>query len=299
MFSFPKFPRKKEKISAPQQEKMTTDNILDVFSRDMKAEKAKTESQKLVEWAKDQVYYIKKATLACKVLFFVSLFFALLSYGYAYIQKSDSFENISYFTPICHAFISENVQQELGQCVPLSSAKTWVDEKIKKTYQEQADQIMWVLPDVYALDNFLFSNEIAFLVDKSANKLQVTQILKEFNLLKDTFEPSKWVYAVECDDITINNNAEVTLSCSSYSSDWSDSNIVGFDGQINSKKISGTSITVASSFINFIKNKSQDFKVLEATKTFSYEEQVDEGKERYTRKTDFEMVLGYSPSLAK
>ena len=292
-FSFHK--RKQEKTVAVP-EKMTTDNILDVFSKDMKNDSLKSDSAEK-DTKKDQIYYIKKATTWVKVLFFISLFCSLIAYWYSYVQKSETLENLSYLNPICELFLTDDVQAEIGKCTWLANARSIIEERKTLEYKKQTEEILSILPDVYSLDNFLFTNEISFLLNKSATKLPVTEILAEFDALKDAFEPSKGVYTVDCSDMTIENSWQVILSCSSYTSNWSESNIIWFNGQVNSKKISWTSITVASSFINFIKNKSQSFKVLEATKSYNYDSNMSDGKQRYTRKTDFEMVLDYSPKL--
>jgi len=79
----------------------------------------------------------------------------------------------------------------------------------------------------------------------------------------------------------------MTLSarCEAYSSDW-DSDITGVDNS----KFSGTSISVASSFIDFLENS--EFTVVSKQKIFDFE--TVSGNGIYTKKTSFDLELRYT-----
>ena len=82
----------------------------------------------------------------------------------------------------------------------------------------------------------------------------------------------------------------MTLSarCEAYSSDW-DSDIT----TIQDDKNSGTSISIASSFIDFIENtEDTNFKVINRQKTFDYNSVSGNGI--YTKRTDFDLYLKYT-----
>ena len=280
------------------EKKMTTDNILEVFSKDMMREKKKELQENLA--GKDQVYYIGKLTLAFKSLFFLFLFISITLTTYSYIQKNEEASDLWYFDSICWIFLGTEAKNLHGSCGSLASVKKEYDERIDKVKDEQAQSITNLLDRVYALDNFLFTEDISFLLEKSSAKLPVTKMLQEFSQLKDAFVSTKWVYTIECSEVALNNNWEMILSCTAYTSDWSDSNIIWFNGQITGwNKISWTSITVASSFINYIKNQANEFKILEATNLYSFSDNIEEWKERYTKSTDFELTLKYTNPLAQ
>lgn len=299
---FWKFGKKQESTEPAEKDaadkKMTTDNILEVFSKDMMREKKKEIQENLA--GKDQIYYINKLTSIAKILFFLFFFISIMLTAYSYIQKNEEAMDLSYFNSVCWIFLWKEAANLYGDCGSLASVKNEYDQRIDRIKWSQAQSITELLDRVYALDNFLFTEDISFLLEKSSSKLPVTKMLQEFSQLKDAFVSSKWVYTIECREVTLNNNWEMVLSCTSYTSDWSDSNIIWFNGQVTWwNKISGTSITVASSFINYIKNQANEFKILEATNLYSFSDNIEEWKERYTKSTDFELTLKYTNLLAK
>lgn len=278
--------------------KMTTDNILEVFSKDMMREKKKEIQENL--GGRDQVYYINKLTLFAKTLFFLFFFISITLTTYSYIQKNEEAIDLNYLSSVCWLFLWKEAADLYGDCWSLASVKKEYDEKTNRIKWSQAEYITGLLDRVYALDNFLFTEDVSFLLEKSSSKLPVTKMLQEFSQLKDAFVSTKWVYTIECREVTLNNNWEMLLSCTSYTSDWSDSNIIWFNGQVTWwNKISGTSITVASSFINYIQSQANEFKILEATTLYSFSDNIEEWKERYTKSTDFELTLKYTNPLAK
>lgn len=294
---FSKFKKEVSQTKSEDKKKVTTDNILEVFSKDMMNEKKKDLSDSL-GW-KDPVLYMSKFTWGLKFGFFILLFFTIVLYSYGVIQNNEEADSISLLEPICFLFLWDEVAKDYNGCASISSARMTYKDDLNAFKKVQAEKVLSILDKVYSIDNFLFTEDISFLLEKSSTKLPVIQILSEFNALKDSFEPTTKVYAIECNDMTISNNLEVEMSCSTYSSDWSDSNIMWFNGQTTSKKISGTSISVASSFINFINKKWENFQVIETSKVYWYAGEPEEWKERYTRKTNFDLRLKYINPLAK
>jgi hypothetical protein len=287
----------KEDALKEKEKKITTDNILDVFSKDMMVEKKNELKDSLKE--KDPVLYLNKATGLLKFGFFICLFFWLVLSAYWYIQKNEDAGNISILEPICFMFLWKEVATEYDWCSSVAGAQKFYDQELKNVKKEQSEKVLSVLERVYSLENFLFSEDIAFILEKSSSKLPVIEILTEFNDLKTAFEPIKKVYSIECNDIEINSSLELNISCSAYSSDWSDSNIMWFNGQTNSSKISGTSISVASSFVNFLKKRAENFHIVESTKIYSFSTNIEEEKQRYTKKTDFDISLRYINHLSE
>ncbi len=285
------------KIAADKEKKVTTDNILEVFSRDMMNEKKK-ELTESIGW-KDPIPYLNKLISFFKFGFFVCVFFSIIMFSYASFQESEDMWNISVLEPICFLFLGSEISSKYDGCSSVTVVQSEYRNNLENIEEKQTRKILSILEKVYSIENFLFSEDIAFILEKSNSKLPVIAMLTEFNDLKDSFEPNKKVYAIECNNLNINQDMELQVSCSAYSSDWSDSNIVWFTGQKTSKKISGTSISVASSFLNYIARKSQSFQIVESTKVFTYSDQLEEWKERYTRKTDFDIRLKYMNNLSQ
>lgn len=79
------------------------------------------------------------------------------------------------------------------------------------------------------------------------------------------------------------------ISCDAYSSRW-DRNIVWLNwNNQKSENVSGTSISIASSFINFLEKNSTQFTLTDKQKEFSYNDVADYGW--YSRKTNFKLSL--------
>ena len=145
-----------------------------------------------------------------------------------------------------------------------------------------------MLGDVYFVSNFVLSKEIMFLLDKSENRLQPLDILSEFDALKNAFEPVNKA-KIQCSNIDIQKNGTIDMMCEAYSSRW-DRNIIGVSWSTKqSTKTKGTSISIASSFINYIEKNAQGFVLVEKPKSFGYEEVVDGSG--FTRKTPFNITL--------
>ena len=282
--------------SKEKDKKMTTDNILDVFSKDMMDEKKNEIKDTLKQ--KDPLVYMNKVTWALKFGFFMCLFFWAVLSSYAFIQKNEEANKLNILEPICFMFLWKEVSALYDGCTSVASAQKFYDQELDILKKEQAEKVLSILERVYSLENFLFSEDIAFILEKSSTKLPVIEMLSEFNELKTAFEPTKKVYAIECDDIEINRDLELNISCSAYSSDWSDSNIMWFNGQTNSKKISGTSISVASSFVNFLKKRAENFHIIESTQIYNFA-RLEEWKDRYTKKTDFDVSMRYINHLSE
>ena len=97
-------------------------------------------------------------------------------------------------------------------------------------------------------NNFTNSKPVTFLLNKTDSRLKPLDILSDFDAIKNKFEPidkSK----IQCFDMVIKDDMTLSARCEAYSSDW-DSDI----STVNNQKNSGTSISVASSFIDFMEN---------------------------------------------
>lgn len=160
--------------------------------------------------------------------------------------------------------------------------------KIEKT---QAEEIASIFTDLYSKNNFHLSRKMVFLLDSSINRLKPTQILSEFDRLKNMYS-SIDKSEITCFDIEISEKNILSLSCDVFSSDWDNAVVVFKDGIKTKKSGGGTSITKAASFIDFLRFYDESpFTVLQQDEDFS---SVEVQNPPYTQKTSIELVLQYN-----
>jgi hypothetical protein len=237
---------------------------------------------------KTPLYYIWITTNILKSLNIVFFLWIVTFYAYYYAQKSDNID-LSLLDPVCSLFIG-NVSSLDNGCTWVTSLLNKIEnqtETLKKTQYSKISSVIW---DVYATENFIYSKEISFLIDKSKTRVKPLEVLKEFDRLKNEFEPYEKSKII-CSDLvfSVGNNLKVT--CEAYSSDW-DSKIVGFSWDKSRESVQGTSISVANSFLNYIQENSQVFTLLNRQKVFSTFPINENGP--YTKKTVFYIELGYN-----
>lgn len=261
-------------------------NIFKELSGDLDFWDIKQESQK-VEIVKDSIYYMK---IASKWMFYFNIFlavFVLLLFSYSYIEKDESLLNNSLLNPFCSILLwwdlSSKITWDCSSVYALYNNYSSLNDSAKNTYTKIVSDI---LPWVYAIENFSLSKDVKFLVEKTDNKLRPLDILSDFDKLKNSFVAwDKW--QILCSNIEIDKDSNFSMSCTAYSSDWNNSIPSSDPG----KKISGTSISLASSFISYIEKNSKDFEIIEKPKSFSSE--IYSWVWYYTKKTDFNLKLKY------
>jgi hypothetical protein len=96
---------------------------------------------------------------------------------------------------------------------------------------------------------------------------------------------------IKCEDFSISSEWILTASCEAFSG-WYETNIKWFDGTDN-QRVSGTSISIANSFLNYIEKQSEDFTLLNRQKTFK-SEWVFAEYSYITKKTSFDLSLQYN-----
>ncbi len=261
-------------------------NIFADFSSDKKLndEVTKMEEKK----KKTPLYYVSVATNIFKSLNIILFLWIVLFYAYYYAQKSSSID-LSLLDPICGVFVWD---------VPaLDSGCTWVTSFLDRLKFQTEDlktqeysKISSIIGDIYASENFIYSKEITFLINKSKLRAKPLEILKEFDRLKNQFEPFE-KSKVSCYDLTFGDWNNFKVTCDAFSSDW-DSKIVGFSWDKSRSTVQGTSISVANSFINFMQENSKAFTVINKQKVF-WTFQVNENGP-YTKKTKFTLEMIYN-----
>ena len=266
-----------------------SENIFNEFSDniDLKKEVEKIEQNKQ-KWS---YYYIK---------FFGSFFFSLniiLSlcigiFGLYYYVQLESDSEYAFLSPVCNVFLWWNGYTG-NTCKWVSNVLDEYNTNIENEKISQAQKIIPILWDVYALENFNLSKKVVFLLDTSKNKLRASEIITSFDEIKNQYSPVD-KEEISCYDLSISDQKVLTITCDVFSSDW-DTKIVSLkDGIKSTIPWWGTSITRASSFIYFIENLSwSPFKIINKPSSLS-SEKVSSGP--YTLKTTITLDLEYYTS---
>lgn len=267
------------------QEKKETANIFEEFWADEQdIEKLEKRNEK------DVYFYIWLAgsvLKAANVLLFLTIVVLMM---YTTIQKSTSQMNLSFLEPICFLFVGNDIHMN-AWCTGVSSAVQKYSNDLENLKKNQFAKISKILGDVYSSQNFVFSKEVTFLLDKSKNRTLPLDIISAFDNMKTTFEPIE-KNKIKCAEFTIYAPNIVEVTCEAYSSDW-DKEIVWFDGEKINADVEGTSISLANSFINYIEKSSEKFAVLEKQKSFT-STRISDSWVSYTRKTVFTLKLLYN-----
>lgn len=261
-------------------------NIFKELSWDLDFGDIKQESEK-VEIVKDSIYYMK---ITYKWMFYFNIFLFLvlvLLFSYTSIQKSESMLNSSLLNPFCSILLggdlSSKVSWDCSSIYALYNNYLSLSENAKNTYTKTISDI---LPWVYAIENFSLSKDVKFLVKKTDDRLKPLDIMSDFDKLKNSFVA--WDKGqIKCSNLEIDKDSNFSMSCTAYSSDWNNSIPSSEPG----KKISGTSISLAASFISYIEKNGKSFEILDKPKSFSSE--VYSWVWYYTKKTDFNLKLKY------
>lgn len=259
-------------------------NIFEDFTSDTKLwEDVKSQEKKQ---SKDMFYYIKIFAELFKIVNLIAILGICLFFVYSFFQNKAELENYSFFSPVCSVFLWD-VASDISGCYWLTAFNNKVETDLIAAKQNQFDKISPLFQHVYELENFSSWKAITFLLNKTESRLRPLEILSSFDWLKNKFESIDKL-KVQCFDIVIKDDMTLDARCEAYSSDWdSDINTVWNDKQ------SGTSISVASSFIDFIDNAEEsDFRVINKQKVFDYTSVSGNGI--YTRKTEFELNLRYT-----
>lgn len=237
---------------------------------------------------KDLYYYLKlvwNILWSINVLIFIIL--ALFS-GYFYIQNSDKFYREATLNSFCQYLLPEEVVEEWQFCSWVSSLLKVRNEEVENLTKSQFERVYNWLPKIYSLENFIFTKEVQFLLDQSQNKMQILSILSDFDDLL------KWFYSIDkqqikCEWIEVDNDLVLTTQCSVFSADWNDE-IMWYDGSyIN--KTGWSTISLASSFLNYIQKESDNFSLISKQKKFLKEKFAWNGY--YTYSTTFTIKLKY------
>lgn len=266
-----------------------SDNIFEDFDTDSSLwEEIKSHEEKE---KRDIYFYLKVSNTFLKI--FNGCFFLVIAvlFVYSFLQSQESSTRYSFLTPICWIFLWD-AANDLDTCYSASYYLNSQTDLMTEEKINQTEEIGNIIGDIYLVDNFIYSEVVSFLVNLSQNNLEPTKILAEFDALKNKYEPidkSK----ISCNTIVINKPGIFEARCEAFSSDWDNEILEIQDGILGGSDSWGTSISVASSFIDFIENEpNKTFTVLDKQKVFFVSNVT--GRWIYTKKTPFVLRLWYN-----
>lgn len=270
------------------QDSLDTENIFDEFisASNIKEEVAKVD----ISADKDFFYYLKKISsffLFINIAFFLLI---ILWLGYIFIQNSESDRQYSILKPICSIFLWD-ARIWWNSCYWLTPMLAKYSQNLDTEKREVSQRVIPLLEEVYSIENFNFSQRARFILQKGDDRLQVLDILSAFDVLKTKFAPRD-KSEISCYNISIMRGNILELSCDVFSSDW-DNGITSLNnGSISFLDGGGTSISRASSFIEFLEHyPNSPFDLLDKPKTYSVEN-IQNGP--YTKKTTIQIQLWYT-----
>ncbi len=266
---------------------ISDDNIFSELSKDIDTS---IEDTKI----KDGTYYIKLISSIIWYTNLLLLFLIATIFWYNYLQNNDYSFKSKIVVENCDLLLWEKASLLNWECTTVSNAILDYTEKSEKLNKETLEKLNEILPKLVKIEKLLFSDNIAFLVQKSQTKLEPLKILAEFDKIKNSF--ILWSeYAakdrIECKNIEIKNNI-LTANCNAYSSSRN-TDIIWFSWNEN-ENIIWTSASIAASFLNYIDKNSEKLKNIEKQKVFKSENTTE--KVWLFKKTNFKIKLQYIPN---
>lgn len=263
-----------------------------IFSDFRDSEKISKEVKRTEEkLSRDMFFYLKYLNSAFFIGNIVLFCLIFIIIGYLFIQNSDAKKEYGIFAPICHIFLwSKDIAP--NTCYGVKALNSELKSKLNALEKRQAQAIIPIMSERYAIENFSFSKKMTFIIEKSRSRLKPKELIAHFDELKLKYAPID-KSEVSCRDIQISGNNFMKITCEAYSSDW-DSRIIKMEKwNINYMEWGGTSISRASSFIDFLeRHPDSRFMVIDRPKFFTIQEVQEEGP--YTQKTSFTITLEYS-----
>ena len=270
-------------------------NIFDDFSADYSLLEDIKKSKE--EEKKDWFYYLSVAWKVFQVLFIILLLVCILWYIYIYIQKNEWIKDSSMLDPICFIIKDEKIANPTTYCSSISYVKKYYETELLTLKAKQTEWILENLVDIYENENFLSSKDVTFLKNKAKERLNMINVLEEFDSLKKAFlwlEKNK----IQCGEWFINADEGIMeISCNAYSQSYENNWIVWFswDPAKTEEFVSGTSLSIANSFLNYIEKTAKFFTIYDRQKLFESEDILDTTElwitSWFTKKTSFTVKL--------
>lgn len=266
---------------------INSENIFDEFTDSQEIKNEIERDDKNNE--KDIYYYLKKISGVLLSLNIIGFLFIIICFAYIYIQNNDDKTEYSFLTPICSIFLwSDTIYP--WTCYGITPVLREYTQMLEGVSVSQSQKILPLLWDTYSLENYNLSKKVWFLLEKAETRLRPLEILSEFDAMKDLFSSTD-KSEISCYDITISDDI-ITMSCDSFSSDWNTDILSVEKTLLKTLNGWGTSISKASSFLNFLEQYADSpFTLIEKPEYFTSESYQSWP---YTRKTTFQFSLLYT-----
>lgn len=272
-------------------ESTKNDDELNIFEDFNSNEDLKKEIEELKEEKKrDFFFYAIHTWSLLKVMnLMLFLFFSVL-YVYFYLQDKEDLFDSQILNPVCSYFLWDINSWDVS-CSSVTHAINKAQAENNTLKNNQFTSVVKVVPNVYSSLNWFEWEEITFLLSKTKNRLRPMEIIEEFDILKNSFETDD-KKKITCVDLRIDNEYKLSAKCSALSR-WYETKIVWYDwSKWENVLVSGTSASIAASFLNYIKKKSKwKFILIDQQREFS---SIDDIQDWYTKKTNFDLKLQYN-----
>lgn len=279
-----------------ENEKIDTSNIFEDFENDKSLREEINSIENKVN--KDSIYYISIVWNIFKYINFTLFIVMAVLWSYIFVQASEkeNFYEKAFLDPFCGVLLGDNRDiMDESYCSWVWIITKKYEQKIEKQKEDTMYSLAPVLKETYEVNDFLNSRKVSFVLDKTKTRFNPLDILSKFDEVKNKFL-SVDKTQIECYDIKIESN-ELEANCYAFSSFW-DGEIPWFEGEKGTQKtLWGTSISIASSFLNFIekyRDADTDQKVFlleDKQKVFTSETLTWE--DGYIYKTNFKVKLLY------
>lgn len=273
----------------PKKEAPKTDNIFKELSQNLDFWEVKEEN--LGPKPKTTEDYLKQASVVLGILNIFFLFLIAWVYGYIKIQNNPDFLGKTFLDPVCFLISMDEVPNTEESCSSVAALIGSYNSKSEKLQSDISTRVLANVDQYYAIEDFIYSKEVSFLLDRKASKLRALEILWEFDKLRNNFVPAWDKKVVQCIPKELTKDGILSLSCEVFSPVWF-AKIPGSTWD-NRSETEWTSMTVANSFLNYIdKNIDSKFKIVDEPKGWSSEPVI--GVWWFSSRTVFEIKLQYS-----
>lgn len=281
-----------------QENKNTWDgisNIFDDFSTDSSLIEDVKKSKERMK--KDWYYYLSILWKLFQWVFIVLLISSIIIFAYIKIQESENFKNNSFLDPFCFIIKRTEVASPYTYCSSITATKKYYEEELSTLKAKQTKWMLSNLVVIYENENFLNSKDVTFLKNESQTRLDTIKVLEEFDSLKKAFlwlEKNK----IQCARWSIDaNNKVFEITCNAYSQSYENNWIVWFSWDPTKKEeyVSGTSASIANSFLNYLEKNATWFSVFDRQKMFESDTILDSSElwitSWFTKRTNFTIKL--------
>lgn len=240
---------------------------------------------------RDLFFYVQKAWFILQSIFWSAFTLLLIASLYIHLQNDVDLKDSNILDPFCSIILWDIENTETTYCSSVSYLENKYSIKLDSLKVFQKDAILDIIVDLYSFENFTKSKDILFLLDKTNNKLNVLEILEEFDNLKNEFNKLD-KEKIQCSSIIIDSeDSIIDMKCEAYSA-WFEKWIRWFEWD-EKTTLKWTSISIANSFLNFINKKSEFFNLIDRQKVFQWTSSLSQDTD-FTNKTVFNLSLEYN-----